>query len=98
MSALIKTGLIFGVAEILEGYVFMPRILGDSLGLHPVAILASVFVGGAALGMFGFLIAVPLTAALLIFIRELVLPALADWADEVPGPDPPVVAEDETTA
>lgn len=98
LSALIKTGLIFGVAEILEGYVFMPRILGDSLGLHPVAILASVFVGGAALGMFGFLIAVPLTAALLIFIRELVLPALADWADEVPGPDPPLVAEDETTA
>ena len=98
LSALIKTGLIFGVAEVLEGYVFMPRILGDSLGLHPVAILASVFVGGAALGMFGFLIAVPLTAALLIFIRELVLPALADWADEVPGPDPPVAAEDETTA
>lgn len=84
LASLLKTGVVFGVAELLEGYVLLPKILGDSLGLHPVVILVSVFVGGAALGMFGFLVAVPLAAALVIIARELVLPALAAWADEEP--------------
>jgi predicted PurR-regulated permease PerM len=75
-------GGIFALAEIIEGYVFIPKILGDTLGLHPVVILLSVFVGGAALGLFGFLIAIPLAATLIILFRELVMPALADFAEE----------------
>lgn len=82
LMALLGTGLVFALAELAEGYVLLPKILGDSLGLHPVVVLASVFVGGAAMGMFGFLIALPLTAALVIIAREMVLPALADFADE----------------
>ena len=82
VGALVRTGIVFGIAEALEGYVLVPKILGDSLGLHPVVVLVSVFAGGAALGMFGFLIALPLTASLVIVVRELVLPALADFADE----------------
>ncbi|MFT6108822.1 MAG: putative PurR-regulated permease PerM [Planctomycetota bacterium] len=82
-------GGLFMLAEILEGYVFIPKILGDSLGLHPVVILLAVFVGGAALGFFGFLIAIPLAAAVIILFRELVMPALEDFAEEdshVDGP------------
>lgn len=73
---------VFALAEFLEGYVFIPKILGDSLGLHPVVILVSVFVGGAALGLFGFLIAIPLAATLIILFRELVMPAIEDFAEE----------------
>jgi predicted PurR-regulated permease PerM len=92
---LIKTIIVFGVAELLEGYVFVPRIIGGSLGLNPLVVLVSVFVGGAALGMFGFLIALPLTATLVILAKELVLPSLKEWADEKDGePDPQ--ASDET--
>ena len=79
---LIRTVSVFGVAEMLEGYVLVPKVLGESLGLHPVVVLASVFVGGAALGMFGFLIALPLTAVLVILAKEFVLPAMAAFADE----------------
>ncbi len=75
-------GAIFALAELLEGYVLIPKILGDSLGLHPVVILVAVFVGGAALGLFGFLLAIPLAATLIILFRELVMPALADFAEE----------------
>ena len=75
-------GAIFALAEFLEGYVLVPKILGDSLGLHPVVILVAVFVGGAALGLFGFLLAIPLAATLIILFRELVMPALADFAEE----------------
>ncbi len=82
-QTLLETAVVFLVAEFVEGYVMIPKILGDSLGLHPVVVLASVFVGGAALGMFGFLIAIPLTASLVIVGRELVLPAMAAFADEL---------------
>ncbi len=83
---LIRIVVVFGVAELLEGYVFVPRIIGESLGLNPLVVLVSVFAGGAALGMFGFLIALPLTATLVILAKEFVLPALRDWANETtPG-------------
>ncbi|MFT7676215.1 MAG: putative PurR-regulated permease PerM [Planctomycetota bacterium] len=85
---LLKTGVVFGAVEAIEGYVLVPKILGDSLGLHPLVVFVAVFVGGAALGMFGLLAALPLTAALVILGRELVLPALAQFADEDPdNPD-----------
>ncbi len=82
-------GGVFALAEIVEGYVFIPKILGDTLGLHPVVILLSVFVGGAALGLFGFLIAIPLAATLIILFKELVMPALADFAEEDSHTDDP---------
>ncbi|HJO27041.1 MAG: hypothetical protein CMK00_01895 [Planctomycetes bacterium] len=81
LSALLRAGIVFGLAEVIEGYVLVPKVLGDSLGLHPVVVLVSVMVGGAALGMFGLLLALPITAAVVIIARELVLPALKDWAD-----------------
>jgi predicted PurR-regulated permease PerM len=82
LGTLIRTGIVFGLGEMIEGYVLVPKILGNSLGLHPVVVMVSVFAGGAALGMFGLLIAIPLTASLVIVTRELVLPALAQFADE----------------
>ena len=83
-GALWRTGLVFGLAELFEGYYLTPKILGESLGLHPVVVLVSVFAGGAAFGMFGVLLALPVTAALVILFREFVLPALAKFADEEP--------------
>jgi predicted PurR-regulated permease PerM len=88
LSHLLRTVIVFGVAELLEGYVFVPRIIGGSLGLNPLVVLVSVFAGGAALGMFGFLIALPLTATLVILAKEIVLPALKEWADEAPREEP----------
>ena len=81
-QALWRVVLVFVSAEMIEGYVLIPKILGDSLGLHPLVVLFSVFLGGAALGVFGLLLALPLTASILILVREFVLPALADLADE----------------
>jgi len=89
VQALLWIGGTFLLGEILEGYVFIPKILGDSLGLHPVVVLVSIFAGGAALGMFGFLIAIPLTATFVILARELLLPALRQFADEDSHTDPP---------
>jgi predicted PurR-regulated permease PerM len=72
---------VFVLGEVGEGYVLMPKVLGDRLGLHPVVVLASLMICGSALGMFGLLLALPLTAAIVILTRELVLPALKAFAD-----------------
>lgn len=77
---LLFVSAVFGLAEVVEGYVLMPRILGDSLGLHPLFVFVAIFIGGATLGMFGFLLALPLAASALILFRELVLPALEQFA------------------
>lgn len=82
-DALWRTGLIYLIAEIVEGYVLTPKILGESLGLHPVVVLASLTIGGAALGMFGILLALPIAATLIILTRELVLPALSKTTQEM---------------
>jgi predicted PurR-regulated permease PerM len=80
-EALWRTGAVYLLAEGLEGYYLVPKILGESLGLHPVVVLVSIFAGGAAFGMFGILLALPVTASLVIVMREFVLPELARLAD-----------------
>jgi predicted PurR-regulated permease PerM len=81
LDALWRTGVVFLFAEALENYFLIPKILGDSLGLHPIVVIFSILAGAAALGMFGLLIALPLAASLVILAREFVLPVMADLAD-----------------
>ncbi len=85
LSSLVRTGTVFLLAEALENYVLIPKILGDSLGLHPIVVIFSLLAGAASMGMFGLLIALPLTASLVILAREFVLPVLADLADQDRG-------------
>ena len=80
--ALVATGLIFVLAELLEGYVLLPRILGESLGLSDVTVLFVVTAGGAALGLLGVLIALPVAAVIKIVWLEFVEPALEQFAEE----------------
>jgi predicted PurR-regulated permease PerM len=54
----------------IEGYVLTPKIMGDRTGLHPVAIILAVFFWGSALnGIPGMMLAIPLTAFLVVFWR-----------------------------
>ncbi len=80
--ALVATTIVFALAELLEGYVLMPRILGDSLGLSDVAVLFAITAGGAFLGLLGVLLALPLAAAIKILYLEFVEPALEQFAEE----------------
>ena len=73
--------VVFVVVHLIEGYVLTPRIMGDRTGLHPVVIIVAVFFWGSALGgIGGMIMAIPLTAFLVVlwrlarekYIRELV--------------------------
>jgi len=56
---------VFVVVQLLEGFVYSPKIIGDRVGLHPVSIIIALMVGTTLLGgVLGGLLAIPLTAAL----------------------------------
>lgn len=62
------------VYEVVEQYVLTPTIVGKRVGLHALTILVATFVAGDLLGIFGMLVAIPLTAVLKILAEEFVLP------------------------
>ena len=60
----------FGVAQLIEGTLLTPRILGDSTGLHPVVVILSLIVGASLFGFLGLLLAVPAAAAGKVILAE----------------------------
>lgn len=62
---------IFGLGHILEGFVLTPLLIGDKLGLHPVAVIFAVLAGGHLLGFVGVVLALPVAAILVVLLREL---------------------------
>lgn len=61
---------VFVTAQLLESYVLTPRIVGEKVGLSPVATLIALLVGGEAFGLMGIIIAVPIAGALKVFVGE----------------------------
>jgi predicted PurR-regulated permease PerM len=59
LISLLKVAVVYGVSQGLEGAVISPRIVGDSVGLHPVWVVLALAVGGFYFGFVGLLIGVP---------------------------------------
>jgi predicted PurR-regulated permease PerM len=68
--ALIVAG-IYVVIQILEGNVLVPLVMRNSIGISPFLVVVSVLVGAAAGGIVGALFAVPVAAAILVFLERL---------------------------
>jgi predicted PurR-regulated permease PerM len=67
---LVVTGIFVFVNQ-LDGYVVTPKIVGESVGLHPMTVIASVFVWTLLLGgLLGAILAVPLTATVKVLLRR----------------------------
>lgn len=70
--SLIKVLAVYGIAQILEGTFISPRIVGDSVGLHPVWVVLALAMGGFFFGFVGLLIGVPAAAGVkLLIVRGL---------------------------
>lgn len=65
-----KVGVIFIIGQSLEGYLLTPWLVGDKIGLHPVAVIFAVLAGGQLFGFVGVLLALPVSAVLVVLIRE----------------------------
>jgi predicted PurR-regulated permease PerM len=66
--SLLKIAVVYGVAQALEGTVISPRIVGESVGLHPVWVVLALVVGGFAFGFVGLLIGVPLAVGIKLLV------------------------------
>ena len=60
---------IFLVGQTVEGYILSPKLVGDSIGVHPVWLMFALFAFGYLFGFVGLLLAVPLTAAVGVLVR-----------------------------
>ena len=80
MVVIIWPTLVYGVVQLIEGWILTPWVQSDSTNLSPVSVLIVVFIGGAIGGLYGLILAVPAAACLKIFAVRILLPRLEQWA------------------
>jgi len=69
LKLLLLVGAVFAAGQLLESYVLTPRIVGDKIGLHPVAVIFAVMAGGQLFGFLGMLLALPVAAVSNVLLR-----------------------------
>jgi len=62
---------VYGLGQILEGFFLTPRLVGERIGLHPVAVLFALLLFGNLFGFFGVLLALPISAIALVLVQYL---------------------------
>ncbi|MES2819354.1 MAG: AI-2E family transporter [Pseudomonadota bacterium] len=85
---------VFMVGQLLEGMLLTPLLVGDRIGLHPVAVIFAILAGGQLFGFSGVLLALPVAAVIMVLLRHVhahyKVSALYDDApkalEEPPGP------------
>ena len=69
LKLLVLVGVVFTVGQLIESYILTPRIVGDRIGLHPVAVIFAIMAGGQLFGFVGMLIALPVAAVGNVLLR-----------------------------
>lgn len=72
VASLVKAGIVFAVVQFIDGSVTGPRIVGESVGLHPVWVILALAVGGFFLGFVGLLLAMPGAVLVKLLLSEAV--------------------------
>jgi predicted PurR-regulated permease PerM len=68
-GAVIGVLVVYGVGQFLEGFFLTPRLVGERIGLHPVAVLFALLLFGKLFGFFGVLLALPISAVSLVLMQ-----------------------------
>ena len=63
--------VVFGVGNLLESYILVPKLVGDRIGLHPVAVIFAVLAFGELFGFIGVLLALPMASIAMVLLRFL---------------------------
>lgn len=69
-QALWMVAVVYGLGQMLESFVLTPRLVGERIGLHPLAVILALMAFGQLLGFVGVLIALPTSAVLLVALRR----------------------------
>ena len=70
-SGVITVWAVFGIGQMLEGMLITPWLVGDRIGLHPVVVIFALMAFGQLFGFFGILLALPVSAVMLVWLRHL---------------------------
>lgn len=79
------TGSVFIVVQIIQDTILVPKIMGKVTGLNPAMILLSLSIWGKLLGVFGLIIALPMTFLLLVYYRRLMGASPIDHTSATPS-------------
>ena len=71
ISALVMVAVVYGLGQLIESFLLTPRLVGERIGLHPLAVIFALLAFGHLLGFVGVLIALPLSAVLLVAGRRM---------------------------
>ncbi len=70
LKALVMVGVVYGIGQVFEGLYLTPRLVGERIGLHPLAVIFALLAFGQLFGFVGVLVALPASAVLLVAIRR----------------------------
>lgn len=62
---------VFGAGQTIESFLLTPWLVGDKIGMHPVAVIFAIMAGGQLFGFLGVLLALPVAAVVMVVLRWL---------------------------
>ncbi|ABE45473.1 AI-2E family transporter [Polaromonas sp. JS666] len=71
LKALVMVAVVYGLGQVIESLYLTPRLVGERIGLHPLAVIFALLAFGQMFGFVGVLVALPVSAVLLVGIRRL---------------------------
>lgn len=69
-QAVLMVWMVFAVGQAIEGWILQPYLVGDKIGLHPVAVIFAIMAGGQLFGFVGMLLALPAAAVIMVLLRH----------------------------
>lgn len=72
--------IVYAIAQLLDGWVVEPIVQGKATDLDPLTVLLAVLIAGSLFGLFGLILAIPLTSCCKIIAQQRILPHLRQWA------------------
>ncbi|NMG72689.1 AI-2E family transporter [Parazoarcus communis] len=70
MTPLIGVAVVYGLGQLIESFLLTPYLVGERIGLHPLAVIFALMAFGQLFGFVGVLVALPVSAALLVGLRQ----------------------------
>lgn len=71
VSVLVMVAVVYGLGQLVESFFLTPQLVGERVGLHPLAVIFALMAFGHLLGFVGVLIALPLSAVMLVAVRRM---------------------------
>lgn len=71
VKAIVMVGVVYGAGQVFESLYLTPRLVGERIGLHPLAVIFALLAFGQLFGFVGVLVALPASAVLLVAIRRI---------------------------